>query len=126
MDSLVEIDREQSEGELPTPTSIHRIDVEPITPIGPSSLKGENRPQKYRVTYRGETLIESTKEPVYASCRALVAKGLTGSLGIWGGEKHARGLVRDIEKGAKLTIIESEKVGPKLALYQPRPEIKTA
>ena len=97
------------------------IDVEPITPIGPSSLKGENRPQKYRVTYRGETLIESTKESVYSSCRALVAKGLKGRLGIWGSEPYARGIVQDIEKGAKLTIIENEKVGPKLALYKPRP-----
>jgi hypothetical protein len=31
--------------------------------------------------------------------------------------------VRDIEKGAKLTIIENEKLGPKLARYQPRPAI---
>jgi hypothetical protein len=71
-------------------TCVHRIDIEPITPIGPSSLKGENRPQKYRVIYRGETLIESTKEPVYGSCRALVARGLTGSLAIWGGDPPMR------------------------------------
>ena len=104
-------------------TCVHRIDIEPITPIGPSSLKGENRPQKYRVTYRGATLIESTKEPVYSSCRALVARGLTDRLEVWGAESYARGIVRDIEKGAKLTIIENEKVGPKLARYQPRPAL---
>jgi hypothetical protein len=119
MDSFVEIDREQPEGEAPASVTVHRIDIEPITPIGPSSLKGENRVQKYKVSYRGENLIESTREPVYSSCRALVARGLTGKLEVWGGEPYARGIVKDIEKGAKLTIVENENEGPRLGRYKP-------
>jgi hypothetical protein len=82
------------------------------------------RSEPIRVSYRGETLIKSTWEPVYSSCRALVARGCKGSLEIWGGEPYARGIVRDIEKGAKLTIIENDRVGPKLARYTPHPRAK--
>jgi hypothetical protein len=58
---------------------------------------------------------------VYSSCRTLVARGLTGCLEVWCGEPYARGIVRDIEKGAKLTIIGNETDGPKLARYKPHP-----
>jgi hypothetical protein len=55
------------------------------------------------------------------SCRL----GLKGRLEIWGantrGIVRPRGIIRDIEKGAKLTIIESETEGPRLARYRPHP-----
>jgi hypothetical protein len=102
--------------EAPAPTT-HRIDIEPIMPVG---LNRER--QLYRVTYRGEVLLDGVWEPEYKSCRALVAKGLKGRLEVWGGKpSKLRGMIRDIEKGAKLTIIENEYVGPRLARYVPHP-----
>jgi hypothetical protein len=105
---------EHSRREVQVSPDVHRIDIAPCEM--PKDRYWEK--QQYRVLYRGETLIERTWEPVYSSCRALVARGLTGRLEIWGGEQHARGIVRDIVKGAGLTIIENENVGPKLPRYK--------
>jgi hypothetical protein len=44
-----------------------------------------------------------------------------GRLEVWGGEPYPRGIVRDIEKGAKLTIVESETERPRLVRYRPHP-----
>src|SRR5262249_35433221 len=35
---------------------------------------------RYRVTYLGKTLIESTRDPEFDACRALAAKGIIGIL----------------------------------------------
>ena len=59
---------------------------------------------------------------MYSSCRALVAMGCKGRLEVWGGESYAiGGIVRDIEKGAKLTISDSETEDPRLVRYRPHP-----
>jgi hypothetical protein len=63
-------------------------------------------------------------EPVYRSCCALLGTDLTGSLEVWGGDPYPCGIVRYIEKGAKLTIVENAYVGPKLARYTPHPMAK--
>jgi hypothetical protein len=42
---------------------------------------------------------------------------------VWGGKPYAIGVVRDIEKGAKLTIVESETEGPRLVRYRPHPNV---
>jgi|SRR6516162_5318121 hypothetical protein len=49
-----------------------------------------------------------------AICRPLVAE-------VWGGEPYPRGIIKDIEKGAKLTIIETATDGPRLARYRRHP-----
>jgi hypothetical protein len=79
----------------------------------------------YRVSYRGKALIESTREPVYSACRALVAMGLKGRLEVWGGEPYPRGIVRDIKKGAKLTVVEKDTIGPRLARYRPPANLRS-
>jgi len=73
----------------PLAPATHRIDIA-FHKYGPKGTY-------YRVSYRGETLIDSI-EAVYSSCRALVARGLTGRLEVWGGEPYARGIVRDIRR----------------------------
>jgi hypothetical protein len=35
---------------------------------------------RYRLTYLGATLIESARDPEYEACRALLARGITGTL----------------------------------------------
>jgi len=56
----------------PLAPATHRIDIA-FHKYGPKGTY-------YRVTNRGETLIESIREPVYSSCRALVAMGCNGRL----------------------------------------------
>jgi hypothetical protein len=71
--------------EAPEPSDTsHRIDIA-FHRYGPKGAY-------YRVSYCRETLIESVREPVYSSCRALVAMGCKGRLEVWGGEPYAIGI----------------------------------
>jgi hypothetical protein len=67
------------------------------------------------MSYRDRTLIDSTREPPFEACRALVAI----SFEMWGGKSYPRMIVHNIEKGAKLTVAEGETTGPRFARYQP-------
>ena len=51
--------------------TVHRIDI---------TLRnhGQSGPH-YRVVYAGQILVESTKEPLFDACRALVALGYTAA-----------------------------------------------
>jgi hypothetical protein len=74
----------------------HTIEIEP-TALG-------DRGQRYRVTYLGEVLIESARNPEFDACRALLARGVTGTLQIWRPGKAAPDARLDIQRGAKLTV----------------------
>jgi hypothetical protein len=93
--------------------AVHRIDI---------TLRrhGQSGPH-YRVVYLGQTLVESTKEPLFEACRALVALGHAGRLEMWGGELYPRMIVRDIEQAAKFTVVENVNAGPRFARYRPHP-----
>ena len=91
----------------------HRIDIE-FVQYGQSGAY-------YRVTYRDKLLIEKTKEPLFNACRALVAMRLKGRLEMWAGEPHPRMIVRDIEQGAKLTVVEGAKTSPRITRWNPHP-----
>lgn len=79
--------------------------------------------QMYRVIYAGSTLIESTPEPLFDSCRALLAEGITGKAEMWAkGEQHPR-MIADIEKGTPLTVAESNRLGPRIVKYRRRPDM---
>jgi hypothetical protein len=91
----------------------HRIDVERthFTSTG----------ARYRVTYLGETLVEGARTPLFDACRALLARGVTGTLVMYSrGGTVARAKV-DIEKGAESTIIENAMEGPRLGRFRPYP-----
>jgi hypothetical protein len=91
----------------------HRIDVEctHYTSTGP----------RYRVTYLGETIAEGARTPLFDACRALLARGVTGTLVMYSrGGTVPRAKV-DIEKGAEATIIENTKDGPRLGRHRPYP-----
>jgi hypothetical protein len=71
---------------------------------------------RYQVTYRGEVLIARSRVPILDACRALVDRGLAGSLGLYrGGRLDA--VVRDIAVGAQYTIEESAEVSLRLRKY---------
>jgi hypothetical protein len=92
----------------------HRIVIEP------TSIRGE-RGQYYRVYFEGAVLIEDTWNPEFEACRALVAQGVTGRLEVWRADKP--GLIfPDVEEGARWTVEENDKVGPRIIPWEPFPD----
>jgi hypothetical protein len=91
----------------------HRIEIERphYTPTG----------ARYRVTYLGATLIESARDPEFEACRALLARGITGTLVTYSPGGSVPRMRVDIEQAAKLTTVEKAKDGPRLARYRPHP-----
>ena len=57
---------------------------------------------RYRVTYLGATLVESARDPEFEACRALLARGITGTLVTYSPGGSVPRMRVDIEKGAKL------------------------
>lgn len=72
----------------------HRIEIDP------KPRHRDNREPEFTVSYNGAELLRSS-EPFYASCRALVNFGKSGTLEMYGPGLRMSG---DIEKGAKLTV----------------------
>ena len=87
--------------------------------LEPASL-GE-RGQRYRVIHKGVTLIEGSRNPEFDACRALLALGITGPLESWHKDAHFAAMFLDIEKGARLTVQESEHIGPRFISWSPPP-----
>jgi hypothetical protein len=87
----------------------HRIDIEAIMPVG-LNIKA----QRYRVRFNGEVLLESTKESIFNSCRALLERGCKGKLIVWGARAEV-----DIEKGANHAVEENERRGPLMRSWTP-------
>jgi len=76
---------------------------------------------RYRVTYLGETLVESARDPEFEACRALIAKGVTGTLVTYSPGSSVPSMKVDIEKGAKLMTIDNATEGPRTGRYRPHP-----
>jgi hypothetical protein len=77
---------------------------------------------RYRVTYLGKTLIESTRDPEFDACRALAAKGITGILVTYNLGSSVPRLRVDIAKGAQLMTIDNASDGPRIGRYRPHPK----
>ena len=90
---------------------ITHITIEPVS-IG-------QRGQRYRVTHAERVLIESTREPLFDACRALLARGLTGRLEMWRQGKAHPDMSTDIERGAALTVAEIAESGPEFRPWRP-------
>ena len=72
------------------------------------------RGQQYSVTYLGGLLVESTRNPEFDACRALLARGITSELAVWRRGAAAPCMMLDIVSGAGLTISETDKNGLRL------------
>jgi hypothetical protein len=76
---------------------------------------------RYRVTYKGETLIEAAHDPEHEACRALLARGIKGTMVTYFPFEMTPRMKVDIEKGAKLTTIENARQGPRTIRHRPHP-----
>jgi len=77
------------------------------------------RGQLYRVTYNGEPIVRASHDPEFAACRELAARGHTGRLEVYRVDTTAPSIRLDIEKGALLCVLETEREGPRLARWKP-------
>ena len=92
-------------------STCQRIWIEAIG-LGASGLR-------YRVTYNGVTLIESTKNPEFDAARTLLARGIVGQLEIWRRGASSPAMRLDIEKGARLTVEEGDREGLRFVRWRP-------
>jgi hypothetical protein len=53
------------------------------------------------------------------ACRALAAQGITGRLEMWRPGRPRRDMACDIEKGAGLTVVETDAVCPSFRRWEP-------
>jgi hypothetical protein len=77
---------------------------------------------RYRVTYLGKTLIKSARDPEFEACRALLAKGITGTLVTYSPGSSVPCMRIDIAKGAQLMTIDNAEDGPRIGRYRPHPK----
>lgn len=71
-----------------------------------------------RVTFEGEQLLTSA-DPEHDACRALLARGITGTLVTrWKGAAHDA-MRLDIERAAGFRTVDARKDGPRTAPWRP-------
>lgn len=84
----------------------------------------KSRGQTYNVHLagpEGEQIVKNAFDPEYAACRALVARGVTGRLEICRpGSTVTSSVIRDIAKGAPLTIRDDTHRRVCVVKYRPR------
>jgi hypothetical protein len=88
-----------------------RILIKPIT-LG-------DRGQRYRVTYLDSIIVESTRNPEFDACRALLVLGVTGRLEIFRIDRSVPDAILDIERGAKLTTEEGDRQTLRIVRWKP-------
>jgi len=64
-------------------------------------------------------LVENTRTPAFAACRALLARDITGRLEVWRRGNTCMDMQLDIETGAGLTISETDTHGLQVVPWQP-------
>lgn len=78
-----------------------------------------DRGARYRVAFRGETLVESSGHPEFDACRALLSRGHTGPLEVWWAGAAHPAMRLHIEKAAKVTSRDGDRDGVAIVAWQP-------
>lgn len=91
---------------------VHRIDVREVA----HGIRGP----LYAVHLGDELLIAKAREPLFAACRILADRGMTGILELWRRGATGPAMRVDIAKGAGLTTSDPDAGRPKFAKWVPR------
>jgi hypothetical protein len=75
-------------------------------------------PIKFNVSMDGQPVVTRSTVPLYDSCRVLAAFGFTGKVEFVRPDGTVS-MLMDIEAGAKLTVVEDAKRGPRVVKYTP-------
>ena len=94
-------------------TQHHEIEIEPLPKTPTSGIR------RYRVCYAGTELLQSSRDPEFDSCRALLALGHTGTLTTFSKGAAAPRMRIGIERGSALRTAEGANAGPRLAAWRP-------
>lgn len=92
----------------------YKIYVERIECIG-----GGARLDRWRVTHADVEIVAMSLEPFCDGCRALAELGVTGRVEMWHAGATFPSLRGDIERCAKLSVVESAKTGPRFGCWRP-------
>jgi hypothetical protein len=87
-----------------------------ITPLSRYGTKG----QVYEITLDGEVLA-SGPSPEFAACRVLKDRGYSGTVEFWRAGRPTYDMRMSVEWGAKRTITETARTGPRFAKWAPNP-----
>ena len=90
----------------------HRVTIEP-THLSPKR-------QYYKATLDGEVIVAKAPDPAFAACRAMKAMGLSGRVEFYRpGVAYPGLIVHDLDKGARLRVVETEQEGPVIKHWRP-------
>jgi hypothetical protein len=74
----------------------------------------------YDVAIDGEVIVQGTWEPCFETARALVERRITGAVTFLDHQTlKPRIILKNIEKAAKMTVIESRRDGPRFGKWHP-------
>jgi hypothetical protein len=89
--------------------------------VGAQVVRYGARGPVYCVRYADEILIGTCRCPLFDSCRALLARGITGRLELWRAGKATFDVACDVQVGAQYTVLESETESVRLGRWSPAP-----
>jgi hypothetical protein len=80
--------------------------------------------RRYGAIFRGAVLVRGSRDPEFASCRALIGRGITGTVEFWWEGASAPAMRMDIEWGAKWMAVESDAGRPIIRTWTPPPSLQ--
>jgi hypothetical protein len=66
----------------------------------------------------GRLLVASSRFPEFDAARALLAEGVTGEMEVWRPAGAFPSMRLDIEKAARLTVLETPVIGPRFVAWE--------
>ena len=83
--------------------------------------------QFYKASLNGEVIVAQSWSPEFTACRAMSKRGLVGRVEFfWAGVPNPGLVIRDLDKGATLRVIEEDRRGPALKEWQPPKMLRPA
>jgi hypothetical protein len=80
--------------------------------------------QFYKATLNGRVLVAKSSDPEFEACRAMQALGLSGPVEFYRpGIPYPGLIVRDLDKAAKLRVVEGESVTPAIKKWRSLDEV---
>ena len=75
----------------------------------------------YDIEFSGELVVRDSKDPECELARALLARGITGTIRLHDANTGKPRIAINIEKCAKLTVRETRSHGPRFVKWRPNP-----
>ena len=101
---------------LPRAAGAHRLVMIPGA-LGSRGLR-------YHLMLGDQVIVQNSLQPLLDGCRTLKALGLTGPVELWSvGGTYPR-MLSTVQSGAKLSVTEGERSGPRFVAWKPFTEVE--